>query len=239
MKMKITPDIANTLKCYVYIYTDPRNGKPFYVGKGQGNRVFAHLNDTAETQKTATIREIRESGKQPEIEILRYGLTEADASLVEASAIDLLGLAHLTNRVAGHHGRSFGRIGSRELIQMLQAKPVTVRHKALLITINRLYRSNMSEEELYEATRGIWVVGPRRKEAEYGMAVYQGIEREVYRIKQWHPAGTLTYRTRNTHGFKESGRLEFEGSVAYDIRDAYIGNSVGLGGQNPIRYANI
>lgn len=237
--MKITPDIANTLKCYVYVYTDPRNGKPFYVGKGQGNRVFAHLDDTLETQKTVTIRAIRESGEEPEIDILRYGLSEAEAALVEASVIDFVGLPNLTNRVAGHHGHSFGRIGSRELIQVLQAKPVTVRHKAILITINRLYRSNMSKEELYEATRGIWVVGLRRNKAEFGIAVYQGIVREVYRIKQWHPAGTLPYQTRDADGFKGSGRWEFEGSVASDIRNEYIGYSVGLGGQNPIRYINI
>lgn len=238
--MKITPDIANILKCYVYLYTDPRNGQPFYVGKGQGSRVFAHLDDTAETQKTATIREIRESGNEPQIDILRYGLSEAEANLIEASVIDLIGLPNLTNRVAGHHDQSFGRIGSKELIQMLQAKPVTVRHKAILITINKLYRSNMSEVELYEATRGIWVVGLRREKADYGMAVYQGIVKEVYRIKKWHPANTLLYRTRDTEEFKGSGRRwEFEGYAAFDIRDEYIGNSVGLGGQNPIRYMNI
>jgi len=223
----------------VYVYTDPRNGKPFYIGKGVGNRVFVHLDDPADTEKTATIRAIRESGAEPKIDILRYGLTETEASLVEASAIDLIGLSRLSNRVAGHHDRSFGRIGSIELIQMLRAKPAVVRHKALLITINRLYRSNMSNQELYEATRGIWKLGSRRENAEYGMAVYQGIVREVYRIEKWHPAGTLPYKTRDAEGFKESGRWEFEGAIATEIRDAYIGNSVGLGGQNPIRYKNI
>ena len=237
--MNITHDIANTLKCYVYVYTDPRNGNPFYIGKGQGNRVFAHLDDPADTHKASTIRAIRESGAEPQIDILRYGLTEAEACLVEASAIDLFGLPSLTNRVAGHHDQSFGRIGSTELIQMLSRKPVDVRHKALLITINQLYRSNMSEKELYEATRGIWKLGSRRENAEYGMAVYQGIVREVYRIESWHPAGTLPYETRDAKDFIGSGRWEFAGYIATDIRDEYIGNSVGLGGQNPIRYKNI
>jgi len=41
---------------------------------------------------------------------------------------------------------------------MLNAKPVEVRHKALLITINKRYRSDMSTEELCEATRGVWVL---------------------------------------------------------------------------------
>ncbi len=235
----ITPDIANILKCYVYIYSDPRNGKPFYIGKGRGNRVFSHLNDTTDSEKTAKIASIRDSGTEPQIDILRYGLTDAEASLVEAAAIDLIGVSCLTNLVAGHHSRSFGRIGLTELIQMLQAQPVDVHHKALLITINRLYRSNMTSEELYEATRGVWKVGSRRENAEYGMAVYQGIVREVYRIKQWYEAGTLTYNTRSEEEVNVRGRWEFEGEIATDIRDEYVGNSVGPGGQNPIRYKNI
>lgn len=237
--MKINHDIENTLKFYVYIYTDPRNGEPFYIGKGKGNRVFSHLDDPEDSDKTAKIRAIRKSGAKPQIDILRYGLTEAEACLVEASAIDLIGLPSLTNRVSGHHVRSFGRIGSTELIQMLSAKPVAVRHKALLITINRLYRSNMSNKELYEATRGTWKLSSRREHAVYAMAVYQGIVREVYLIESWHPAGTLPYETRDTKGFKESGRWEFSGIIATDLRDKYIGHSVGMGGQNPVRYKNI
>lgn len=27
---------------YVYRLVDPRNGQTFYVGKGKGNRIFAH-----------------------------------------------------------------------------------------------------------------------------------------------------------------------------------------------------
>jgi len=116
---------------------------------------------------------------------------------------------------------------------------VTVHHKAVLITINRLYRSAMSAEELYEATRGIWVVGPRREQAEYALAVYQGIVREVYKIEQWLPAGTLPYHTRDASQFKATDRWEFKGMVATAIRDEYVGFSVGKGGQNPIRYVNI
>jgi hypothetical protein len=96
----------------------------------------------------------------------------------------------------------------------------------------------MSPLELYEATRGIWVIGSRRDKAQYAMAVYQGIVREVYRIDQWFPAGTLTYATRDASEFKGSGRWEFAGEVADDIRDEYVGHSVGKGGQNPIRYEN-
>lgn len=33
------------LNYYVYVYSDPDTHKPFYVGKGKGNRVFNHLTD--------------------------------------------------------------------------------------------------------------------------------------------------------------------------------------------------
>ena len=80
---------------------------------------------------------------------------------------------------------------------MLTAKPVIVRERALLITINQTYRSDMNALELYEATRAFWVIGPRRDRVDVAMAVYRGVVREVYRIRSWHPAGTLQYQTRD------------------------------------------
>ena len=158
---------------------------------------------------------------------------------MEAAAIDLIGRPPLTNIMAGIHGQSYGRITSHEVITMLTAKPVSVREPALLITINQLYRSGMSPLELYEATRGFWVIGPRRDQAELAMAVYQGVVREVYRIRGWHPAGTLAYETRDAAPYRGRGRWEFEGEIAEDVRDDYIDRSVGKGGQNPIRYVNV
>ena len=241
--MKMTREVSDLLKSYVYVYTDPRTKRPFYIGKGRGNRLFAHLNDTSETKTVDRIAAIRKSGKEPQIDLLCYGLTDGGAALVEAAAIDLIGLSHLTNRIAGHHKGSYRRIGASEVIDMLRAKPVQVRHKAILIRINQLYRSNMTAKELYEATRGIWVVSKRRRAwAEYGIAVYQGIVREVYKIQEWYPAGTLEYYTRDTERFESSDRWEFKGVVATDIRNKYVGHSVasyfGKGARNPIRYTD-
>lgn len=237
--MEITDDIAAILKSYVYVYIDPRDGKPFYIGQGQGNRLYSHLGDPTDSEKVARIAEIRRHGQEPRIDILRYGLSASEAALVEAAAIDLIGKANLTNRVAGHHRSSFGRITSQELLTLLTAEPVKVWHKALLITVNKLYRSDMTPLELYEATRGTWVLGQRRNRAKYAIAVYQAIVREVYRIEAWYPAGTLEYLTRDASELAKEKRWEFSGSVACDIRDEYVGRSVGKGGQNPIRYKNV
>lgn len=65
------------LKYYVYLYTDPRSGQPFYVGKG--NRAFAHLKETGVKEKNLRIAAIRARRKNPEIDLLCYGLSDANA----------------------------------------------------------------------------------------------------------------------------------------------------------------
>jgi uncharacterized protein len=234
------PEVIEALKSYVYLYVDPRNGRPFYVGKGVGSRAFAHLADADESEKVERIAAIRSSGKEPRVEILRHGLTDDQAALVEAAVIDCIGLDRLTNAVSGHHSRSFGRVSVEDVLLAQTAPKADILEASMLITINRLYRSGMTPVELYEATRGIWKVGRRREKAEFAMAVFQGVIREVYRIKRWHPAGTLPYVTRDAEEFSESGRWEFEGRVATEQSNRYVRTSIRhlLKGsnQNPIRY---
>lgn len=127
-----------------------------------------------------------------------------------------------------------------EDLDMLEtpARDAVIQHPVMLITINRLFREGMSAEELYEATRGAWKIGAQREKTQYVLAVFKGVVQEVYRVHGWFPAGTLEYRTRDTTGWEQTGRWEFEGSVAADIRHLYVGRSVKtyLRGQNPIRY---
>ena len=124
---------------------------------------------------------------------------------------------------------------------------IEIDENVILIRINKLYHESMSEEEMYEATRGIWKIGVRREKADYAFAIYQGEVKEVFYIGSWFPACTLHYNTRNMQdaisNVKMKGRWEFEGTLAEDsIRDKYIGKSfkhyLPHGASNPIIYAN-
>ena len=99
--MRMTDEVVAVLKSYVYVYLDPRDGQPFYIGKGKGGRLFSHLDDRSESRKVARITELHALGMEPRIDLLRYGLSDTEAALVEAAAIDLLGKANLTNIASG------------------------------------------------------------------------------------------------------------------------------------------
>lgn len=43
--MKFTKEFFNTLGTYVYQYVDPETDKPYYVGKGKGDRCIQHVRD--------------------------------------------------------------------------------------------------------------------------------------------------------------------------------------------------
>lgn len=239
---RFPPKVSESLKHYVYLYIDPRTDQPFYVGKGKGNRVFSHLDDTSETEKATRISELQKLGLEPKIEILKYGLSEKQALLVESTAIDLLGIKTLTNRMRGHGASKGGRGTLDQIIGELGATDVTIEERVVLITINKLFRHGMTSQELYDTTRGIWRARPEKHVPDYAFSVYAGVVREVYRICDWYPAGSTFMSTRDLSGRESlTKRWEFIGQIApEEVRRRYKGKSVRqyLGSQNPIRYVN-
>jgi uncharacterized protein len=154
--------------------------------------------------------------------------------------IDALSRDGLANKVRGKQSRVYGRMTLRQIIGKY-AKRVRIFHPSVLIRINRLFRHDMSEQELYEATRGVWKIGPRRNTVHYAMAVYEGVVREVYQIEAWHRAGSTVYRTRSRSDVRGQGRWEFTGRKAPNsIRRRYVDRSVEghlpARSQNPIAY---
>jgi len=100
-------EVQDALGHYVYGLIDPFNEEVFYIGKAnRNNRAFDHLKSKAkaESEKALKIDEIRAKGKEPRVDVLRFGLeTESVALEVEASLIDAFGLEKLTNSVRGHN----------------------------------------------------------------------------------------------------------------------------------------
>lgn len=253
------PGVAEKIGYYAYLLIDPRDQSVFYVGKGTGNRCFAHVAEARETvadsvgdyAKLTRIRDIEDSGASVRIEILRHGLTEHEALLVESAAIDLLGMPELTNRHLGHASFELGRMSASDINALYGATPVTIDpdHCVVLIRINRNFERGMTDEALYEATRKWWKVGPRRRLLDtpgaprWAMAVYGGIVRAVYRIDAWErpteeeigadPVDFGRWGFRGTRDFgMEAAYLHRD--VSGYLRDAETGNP----SQNPIRYVN-
>ena len=245
----LSNEFAETLGHYVYVYVDPRNNKPFYIGKGQGNRALGHLQDANDPnhEKAKKLKEIRDAGKTPDIYLLRYGLTDTEARTVEVAAIDLIGLAKLTNKVRGA-GKGLGIMRWQELSEIAGAKPIQMTNEppVILININQNYRSDISDKALYEATRGIWKTRiDRARNVKYAIAVYQGIAKAVYEPREWAKAGTWAdeYETRRREDIdpayddKLRKRIEFKGDCAPpEICKKYVGKFVGKHKQNPIHY---
>jgi hypothetical protein len=75
---------------YVYLLIDPENNEPFYVGKGQDDRVFNHINqDIEEGSENLKYQEIQRIGTDNVKHIIvRHGLNKSTALAVEASLID-------------------------------------------------------------------------------------------------------------------------------------------------------
>ena len=75
-----------TQTAYVYTLSDPRNGTPFYVGKGHGKRCEFHLDEAKyytkrKSKKLNKIRKLMSLGMQPII-------TKVEENVFDAQAID-------------------------------------------------------------------------------------------------------------------------------------------------------
>lgn len=245
--------VVEKLEFYVYLLIDPETNQVFYVGKGVGNRIFAHINaattDLTASDKLDKIRQIRANGLEVRHIIHRHGLTEKEAFEVEAALIDYLTLSELTNQVQGFNSDDRGRMNVAEVIAKYQAPVVEITEPVILITVNRLFRRGMNAEELYEITRGKWVIGKNRNKAKYAFAVNKGIIREVYEIERWLPARIEDAEVKREWiaadaigaEVKQRERWQFEGKIADSLRH-YVGGSTEkyavVGAQNPIRYVN-
>jgi len=95
---------------YVYIYRDPTNGQPFYVGKGKGPRFSRHLKRQDKHPLTQKIEKLRSLSEEPKIEVIEkpsegFALRAEEFLIVYFGRKDL-GLGTLLNLTNGGEGSS-------------------------------------------------------------------------------------------------------------------------------------
>ncbi|MDN5860401.1 MAG: GIY-YIG nuclease family protein [Pseudonocardia sp.] len=164
---KVVRQVAEQLGNYVYVLVDPLESLPFYVGKGVGARMLQHGIDAAElsaaddegsgetSRKIARIQSIRAAGAEPDIWVLRYGMSASEYTAVEAAAIDLLlsfpiraavrpddlrlplAEPHQLTNARREASRNFGIATLSQLVNDLAAPPLTTDTPLLLITLRQ------------------------------------------------------------------------------------------------------
>jgi len=233
------PEVTHQLKTYVYRLIDPRNGETFYVGKGRGNRVFAHIRAEQNLEgdeidnRLKRIRDIRLAGFEVAHVIHRHGMDDKTALEVEAALIDAY--PGLTNIASGEGNSDYGAMHAKEIVRRYCAQEADFKHKALLISVNR----SAAETSLYEATRYAWKVSrAKAKKAEVILATIRGLIVGAFVADDWLEATGRSFPGRED----APGRFGFVGhEAAPEIRDLYVGKRVPdkyrkPGAANPIKY---
>lgn len=219
---------------YVYGLIDPRSKQIFYIGKGTKNRAFEHEKESlgspdSEKLKLKTIADIKNAGFEVEKIIINSNLTEEEVFAAEALSVD-----------------EYERINGASPLEEKD-----IRHKILVIKINRLYQRGMDEKVLYDAVRGVWRVSKEKvRTVEYVFGVYNSLIVAVYKPSEWFVCKeakdrlprqdiVLTPKTENRLFFVDE---RYEQGFPLDENESfYIGKSIaGLklnqSAQNPITY---
>lgn len=239
------PGVADKLKWYVYRLIDPRNGETFYVGKGQGERVFEHArgavlaSDQNEVSdpKLQRIKDIQLAGLEVSHIIHRHGLTTSRIAYeVEAALIDAY--PGLSNKVRGIGSADYGSRHVAEIIAEHTADEFKVAEPLMCISINNRYYTHST----YDAVRCAWRVDIHKaKRYKLVLAHVRGLVVGAYRPNQPWIEATV----KNFPGLLDGdmpGRRGFDGKEADDeIRSQYVGKRVPerfrkKGARSPVRY---
>lgn len=248
---------------YVYGLIDPRNKQIFYIGKGTGNRVFEHEkegmgNFDSEKLKLKTIKDIKANRLEVEKIIINSNLTEPEAFAAEAAlinAFNYVGDSRLTNIVSGHHSTQALSVDEYEMIYGAEElRKEDIKHRIMVIKINKLYHREMAKTDLYDTVRGVWRASIKKaKTVDYVFGVYNSLIVAVYKPTHWYickdatdklpkHSRVLTEKIANRIFFVDE---EYERTALMDtVEKFYYGKSIAnlkinQSAQNPITYLGL
>ncbi len=197
---------------YVYKLIDPRNGQVFYVGRGNGNRIFDHVSGTVSklaqiykelgkedgyeienseeaenifSLKEKTINEIHISNLEVLHVIHRHGLTLDQAKEVEAALID--DYPGASNVQGGYGSFERGPMNVKEIVDKFSRESVNPTEKIENVFIFPIPNSLNDGQSIYDATRRIWKViqSNQNFKKPYAVGLRNSISEGSYEIAKW------------------------------------------------------
>ena len=218
--------LAGNIKYYVYRLIDPRNGQTFYVGKGNGNRVFNHAqgveqdpDDYGPGSTKERIAQIHFAGLSVGHIIHRHGMNERTALEVEAALIDCY--QGLTNKQGGYENHLRGCRHADEILADHKAIDFEVDEPLIAFTINQMWQ----RLGFYEATRGVWKLNiDRARQRKLVLGVVNNVVKGVYRPDKWVEG---TPENFHWYGGESKNRWGFVGVEAEpEVQDKYLGRRI-------------
>ena len=217
------PGVAAKLGCYVYLLVDPRTGRPFFVGRGRGDRCHRHVqaasggplsdDESSKYPLLGRIRDAEADGRPVRVEILRHGLSPDEADLIEASVADALSLGHATR--LGSQRRPAVEVGAS------LAKRAKFRQRHPIVLLRCGPHGALTD---YDSVRHGWRIGRRwidggsERSPRWAAVVSGDLVDAVYRIDAWEPSPSAPGAG--------SDRFSFVGTPAPELDERYAGRSV-------------
>jgi uncharacterized protein len=263
-----SPATIEAIGSYVYVLAD-LNDQVFYVGKGQGNRVFDHVDEVRRLRsddpkrllvspeeedvdadglspKRQRIAALLKAGPGPAMYIVREGLTPEQALLIEATLISVLDWQQggvLTNQVAGHGTTHLGLKSVHEL-EATRGEPFRLSDLPGLDDSEEVVAINVNRRWAEVVAKKSTLLDVSKGRWKLGK---DRASRCRYAIVHANGIVRGVFRVKEWHGPDPEGRFTFEpvdqapmAGPSFSQKNASsLFGTAGSGSQNPIRYVRL